>query len=68
MKIKNAPKTNFTFGDLNSGDVFMDVDGEIMMKTAAGFSANAVVLEDGRQYDLCDDRPVIPVDGTFILN
>ena len=66
MKIKNAPKTNFVFGDLSSGDVFMDTDGEI--KTAAGFAANTVVLEDGWQYYVCDDHPVTPVDGTFILN
>ena len=68
MKIKNTPKTNFVFGDLSSGDVFMDTVGEIMMKTAAGFSANTVVLEDGRQYYFCDDCLVTPVDGTFILD
>lgn len=68
MKIKNAPKTHFTFGDLNSGDVFIDTDGEIMMKTAAGFTANAIVLEDGRQYHFCDDHSVIPITGTFVVD
>ena len=68
MKIANEPKINTTFGDLNSGDVFVDVDGDVMMKTAAGFSANAIVLKDGRQYYFGNDAPVIPVSGTFVFD
>ncbi|MBR4949944.1 MAG: hypothetical protein IKZ25_04120 [Clostridia bacterium] len=68
MKIKSAPKTDTTFGDLNSGDVFLDIDGDVMMKTAAGFSSNTVVLKDGRQYYFCNDRAVIPVNGTFVFD
>ena len=68
MKIKNKPENNIAFSKLNSGDVFIDIDGEIMMKTAAGFSTNAVVLKDGRQYYFCDDHPAIQINGTFVCD
>lgn len=53
--VKSSKKDKVDFGELKSGDCFLDGDGDLMMKT--DHAQDAVQLDDGCIYtDLCGDE------------
>ena len=66
MKIERERKTKnyVTFKEIKAGTVFELRDSMILMKMVDNDETNAVDLEDGEQYFLAYDEPVIPVFAT----
>ena len=63
MEIKReSKKTNYvTFRDIKAGTVFELRDSMILMKMVDNDETNAVDLEDGEQYFIEYDEPILPV-------
>lgn len=59
MKIIDNRKGNLQFKDLKPGDVFVDADGDIIMKTCNNGCLNAVGLNSCHIYDLPYDHEVV---------
>lgn len=63
MKIERERKTKnyVTFRDIKAGTVFELRDSMILMKMVDNDETNAVDLEDGEQYFIGYDEPILPV-------
>lgn len=69
MEIKRASKTKnyVAFSDIKAGTVFELRDSMILMRMIDNEETNAVDLEDGEQYFIDDDEPVVPVFATVTI-
>lgn len=66
MKIERERKTKnyVTFNEIKAGTVFELRDSMILMKMVDNDETNAVDLEDGEQYFIEYDEPIVPVFAT----
>ena len=69
MKIERERKTKnyVTFKEIKAGTVFELRDSMILMKMVDNDETNAVDLEDGEQYFLAYDEPILPVFATVTI-
>ena len=69
MEIKRERKTKnyVTFKEIKAGTVFELRDSMILMKMVDNDETNAVDLEDGEQYFIEYDEPILPVFATVAI-
>ena len=69
MEIKRERKTKnyVAFNEIKAGTVFELRDSMILMRMIDDEETNAVDLEDGEQYFIDDDEPVVPVFATVTI-
>lgn len=69
MKIERERKTKnyVAFRDIKAGTVFELRDSMILMKMVDNDETNAVDLEDGEQYFIEYDEPILPVFATVTI-
>lgn len=69
MKIERERKTKnyVAFNEIKAGTVFELRDSMILMRMVDNDETNAVDLEDGEQYFIEDDEPVVPVFATVTI-
>ena len=69
MKIERERKTKnyVAFNEIKAGTVFELRDSMILMRMVDNEETNAVDLEDGEQYFIDDDEPVLPVFATVTI-
>ena len=69
MKIeRESKKKNYvTFNEIKAGTVFELRDTLILMKMVENDETNAVDLEDGEQYFIEYDEPILPVCATVTI-
>lgn len=69
MKIERERKTKnyVAFNEIKVGTVFELRDSIILMRMVDNDETNAVDLEDGEQYFIEDDEPVVPVFATVTI-
>ena len=69
MEIKRERKTKnyVTFKEIKAGTVFELRDSMILMKMVDNDETNAVDLEDGVQYFIEYDEPIVPVFATVAI-
>ena len=69
MEIKRERKTKnyVAFNEIKAGTVFELRDSMILMRMIDNDETNAVDLEDGEQYFIDDDEPVVPVFATVTI-
>ena len=69
MKIERERKTKnyVAFRDIKAGTVFELRDSMILMRMVDNEETNAVDLEDGEQYFIDDDEPVLPLFATVTI-
>lgn len=69
MKIERERKTKnyVTFKEIKAGTVFELRDSMILMKMVDNDETNAVDLEDGEQYFIEYDEPIVPVFATVTI-
>ena len=69
MKIERERKTKnyVAFRDIKAGTVFELRDSMILMKMVENDETNAVDLENGKQYFIEYDEPIIPVFATVTI-
>ena len=69
MEIKRERKTKnyVAFNEIKAGTVFELRDSIILMRMIDNDETNAVNLEDGEQYFIDDDEPVVPVFATVTI-
>ena len=69
MKIERERKTKnyHTINDIKAGDVFEFRNERILMKMVEDDETNAVDLENGEQYFIEYDEPIIPLVITVTI-
>ena len=69
MKIERERKTKnyVAFNEIKAGTVFELRDSMILMKMVDNDETNAVDLEDGEQYFIEYDEPIVPVFATVAI-
>ena len=69
MEIKRERKTKnyVAFDEIKAGTVFELRDSMILMKMIDNDETNAVDLEDGEQYFIEYDEPILPVFATVTI-
>ena len=69
MKIERERKTKnyVAFNEIKAGTVFELRDSTILMKMIDNDETNAVDLEDGEQYFIEYDEPILPVFATVTI-
>ena len=67
IKRESKKKNYVTFRDIKAGTVFELRDSMILMRMIDNEETNAVDLEDGEQYFIDDDEPVVPVFATVTI-
>ena len=67
IKRESKKKNYVTFRDIKAGTVFELRDSMILMKMIDNDETNAVDLEDGEQYFIDDNEPVVPVFATVTI-
>ena len=69
MKIERERKTKnyVAFNEIKAGTVFELRDSMILMKMVDNGETNAVDLEDGEQYFIEYDEPILPVFATVTI-
>ena len=69
MEIKRERKTKnyVAFNEIKAGTVFELRDSMILMRMVDNEETNAVNLEDGEQYFIDDDEPVLPLFATVTI-
>ena len=69
MEIKRESKTKnyVAFDEIKTGTVFELRDSMILMKMIDNDETNAVNLEDGEQYFIEYDEPIVPVFATVTI-
>lgn len=69
MKIERERKTKsyHIINDIKAGDVFEFRNGRILMKMVENDETNAVDLENGEQYFIEYDEPIIPLVVTVTI-
>ena len=69
MKIERERKTKnyVAFNEIKAGTVFELRDSMILMKMVDNDETNAVDLEDGEQYFIEYNEPIVPVFATVTI-
>ena len=67
IKRERKPKNYATINDIKAGTVFELRDSMILMKMVENDEANAVDLEDGEQYFIEYDEPIVPLFATVTI-
>lgn len=67
IKRESKKKNYVAFCDIKAGTVFELRDNMILMKMVENYETNAVDLEDGVQYFIDDDEPIVPVFATMTI-
>ena len=67
IKRESKKKNYVTFDNIKAGTVFELRDSMILMRMVDNEETNAVNLEDGEQYFIDDDEPVLPVFATVTI-
>lgn len=55
------------FGYLDTGDTFIDEDGDYIMKVEENCGLNGVNLRDGQMYQYYDNTEVVPVKAQLVV-
>ena len=67
IKRESKKKNYVTFKEIKAGTVFELRDSMILMKMVDNDETNAVDLEDGEQYFIEYDEPIVPVFATVTI-
>ena len=67
IKRERKPKNYATINDIKAGTVFELRDSMILMKMVENDETNAVDLENGEQYFIEYDEPILPVFATVTI-
>ena len=67
IKRERKKKNYVAFDEIKAGTVFELRDSMILMKMVENDETNAVDLEDGKQYFIEYDEPIIPVFATVTI-
>lgn len=67
IKRESKKKNYVAFDEIKAGTVFELRDSTILMRMIDNEETNAVDLEDGEQYFIDDDEPVVPVFATVTI-
>ena len=67
IKRESKKKNYVTFDDIKAGTVFELRDSMIRMKMIDNDETNAVDLENGEQYFIEYDEPIVPVFATVTI-
>ena len=67
IKRESKEKNYVAFSDIKAGTVFELRDSMILMKMVENDETNAVDLEDGEQYFIEYDEPIVPVFATVTI-
>lgn len=67
IKRESKKKNCVAFNEIKAGTVFELRDSIILMRMVDNDETNAVDLEDGEQYFIEDDEPVVPVFATVTI-
>ena len=67
IKRESKKKNYVTFKEIKAGTVFELRDSMILMKMVDNDETNAVDLEDGEQYFIEYDEPIVPVFATVAI-
>ena len=67
IKRENKKKNYVIFNEIKAGTVFKLRDSMILMKMIDNDETNAVNLEDGEQYFIEYDEPIVPVFATVTI-
>ena len=67
IKRERKKKNYVTFNEIKAGTVFELHDSMILMKMVDNDETNAVDLEDGEQYFIEYDEPIVPVFATVAI-
>ena len=67
IKRESKKKNYVAFDEIKAGTVFELRDSTILMKMIDNDETNAVDLEDGEQYFIEYDEPIIPVFATVTI-
>lgn len=67
IKRESKKKNYVAFDEIKAGTVFELRDSTILMRMVDNDETNAVNLEDGEQYFIDDDEPVLPVFATVTI-
>ena len=67
IKRESKKKNYVAFRDIKAGTVFELRDSMILMRMVDNEETNAVDLEDGEQYFIDDDEPIVPVFATVTI-
>lgn len=67
IKRESKKKNYVAFYDIKAGTVFELRDSTILMRMIDNEETNAVDLENGEQYFIEDDEPVVPVFATVTI-
>ena len=67
IKRESKKKNYVAFDDIKAGTVFELRDSMILMKMVDNDETNAVDLENGEQYFIEYDEPIVPVFATVTI-
>ena len=67
IKRESKKKNYVAFDEIKAGTVFELRDSMILMKMIENDETNAVDLEDGEQYFIEYDEPIVPVFATVTI-
>lgn len=67
IKRERKKKNYVAFNEIKAGTVFELRDTIILMKVVENDETNAVDLEDGEQYFIEYDEPIVPVFATVTI-
>ena len=67
IKRERKKKNYVAFNEIKAGTVFELRDSTILMKMIDNDETNAVDLEDGEQYFIEYDEPIVPVFATVTI-
>ena len=67
IKRESKKKNYVAFNEIKAGTVFELGDSIILMKMVENDGTNAVDLEDGKQYFIGYDEPILPVFATVTI-
>ena len=67
IKRESKKKNYVAFNEIKAGTVFELRDSMILMKMVENDETNAVDLEDGEQYFIEYDEPIVPVFATVAI-
>lgn len=67
MRIFDKRTPSLVFAELSAGDVFIDTDNNILMKTDSSYAYNSVNLDDGRVFDLSSQESVVLLKNVKLI-
>lgn len=67
MRIFDERKSTLVFAELEQEDVFIDTDGDILMKTDGGVLSNAINLDDGHLMAISSAENVVLLTNVKLI-